>query len=464
MKIEQNKKYTTVAVYAVIVFAICLLMVIAVFKFDGLKTILSNIIKVLSPIIWGMAIAYLLNPVMKFFERHIKKVTEKNKPRKKMTRVISLTFTILLAIIAIAASISIVIPQLTKSVTTLYLNLDTYFINIRNSVNGLLDKYPEINSMFPQISDMINEETIGIQDWLMDLLSSPELKKFFSTMTLGAYNAVIGVKDFLLGFIVSVYLLASKEIFAAQAKKIMYALFPKRFCTNALYISHKADNTFISFITGKALDSFIIGMICFVGITIMGTQNEVLISFIIGVTNMIPFFGPFIGAIPCALFILLTNPSKIILFIIFVIILQQFDGNILGPKILGDSTGLPAFWVMFAIFIGGGLFGFIGMLIGVPVFAVIYMLIKQFVKSRLQKKSLPLSTESYKQNKIIREVNYVFEGEVAGQLSIIPNSTVTDTDTETEDNDSYISEMQEDKKQKIKVSDILQKLHIKKKR
>ena len=218
-----------------------------------------------------------------------------------------------------------------------------------------------------------------------------------ANVTGSAWSFIIGLKDCLLGLIVSIYLLYNKETFIAQAKKIVYAILPERPRNTVLKIASQTNHTFSHFLTGKALDSFIIGILTFIGLQFMGLKNyAVLLSVVIGITNMIPFFGPIIGAVPCGLLILLTTPEKTIIFIIFILLLQQFDGNILGPKIIGNSLGLSSFWIIFAIFVGGGLFGPIGMIVFIPIFAVFYNIIREWVNTKLERKKLPVSTAYYK--------------------------------------------------------------------
>ena len=238
-----------------------------------------------------------------------------------------------------------------------------------NSAQSLLEKAtPTINQLIGNVTDFVIGSAIGV---------------------------VNGVKNFVLGIIISIYVMFSKEKFAAQTKKILYALFSKQHTDRILRNTRRTHHIFGGFVTGKLLDSLIIGIITFVVLFIVKMPYAVLISVIIGVTNVIPFFGPIIGAIPCAVILLFEDPLKALLFIIIIIIIQQFDGNLLGPKILGDSTGLPAFWVIFAILLGGGLFGFLGMLLGVPTFAVVYSLLKTLIEERLKKKKQPSDTLAY---------------------------------------------------------------------
>ena len=202
------------------------------------------------------------------------------------------------------------------------------------------------------------------------------------------FNAIIGV-------IISVYLLFGKENFSMQSKKAVYAMMKPAHANMLLHLTIKSNEIFGGFIIGKIIDSAIIGVLCFIGLSLLNMPYTLLVSVIVGVTNVIPFFGPYIGAIPSAILIMLQDPKMGIYFIIFILILQQIDGNIIGPKILGNSTGLSAFWVVFSILLGGGLFGFVGMILGVPTFAVIYYVVKMLVDHRLEQKNLPIETACY---------------------------------------------------------------------
>lgn len=403
MKFDFNRKYNTIAAYVIICFAVCLLLVIAAFRFESFRGVISQIFGVLSPILWGIVIAYLLNPLMKVIERLFTRWFCKKKPHKRLMRALSITLTVILALASLSALSAAVLPELADSLSSIFnlANISTYLSNAEIWIKKTLENNP-------QIYEYVGVEFEHIRDDVINYVTSlqPQIKELVSGLTKGAMSFLIGLKDFVLGFIVSVYLLASKEVFQAQAKKMLYAFFSKRACINILSVTHKVDSTFSRFISGKSLDSLIIGMLCFIGMSIMKMNAyAVLISVIVGITNMIPFFGPFIGAIPSAILILFSQPKMTIPFIIFILFLQQFDGNILGPKILGDSTGLPAFWVMFAIFIGGGLFGFIGMLTCVPIFAVIYMLVRQLVENSLKNKNLPTSTSAYYHGKRVHSPN-----------------------------------------------------------
>jgi len=391
MKIFTNKKYNAISLYVLLIIAISILMIFSIFKLGKILTIVGSIVKVLMPIIWGFAIAYLLNPIMKFFERTFNKLFFKKKPHKKACRRLSVFFTMSLMFSVLGSLVYVVAPQIIESVKNVFNQLqDNGFDNVQDWANGILKDNPTISnwitSEFETILGYIQTLAIKLQ---------PTFNNFVSDFTLGVFNFLIALKDFFLGIIVAIYLLLSKETLLAQTKKIMLALFKKKTCANAFDLYHKSNGMFIGFISGKIIDSLIIGILCFIGMSIFNMPYIILISVIIGITNIIPFFGPFIGAIPSVFLVILVEPHKALPFLIFIFVLQQFDGNILGPRILGDSTGLPAFWVLFAIFLGGGLFGFMGMLLGIPTFAVIYGIIRTYIEAKLEKNNLPKATSEY---------------------------------------------------------------------
>ena len=238
--------------------------------------------------------------------------------------------------------------------------------------------------------------------WLKtDLLT--RINQMMSFVTVGVFSVVETLFDIAVGVIVSVYVLNSKEKFTGQCKKITYALLSRERANLMLQITRKSHKIFGGFVIGKIIDSIIIGILCFIGLSILDMPYTLLVSVIVGVTNVVPFFGPYIGAIPSAILILLSEPIKGIYFVIFILVLQQFDGNILGPKILGDSTGLSAFWVVFSILLGGGLFGFVGMIMGVPTFAVFYYLVSMFIEQKLERKKLPKESKEYEEIQYIEE-------------------------------------------------------------
>ncbi len=385
MKLYTNKKYTTIAVYAIIVIAVNVVIVTAIFKFDAILNILGKLLSVMMPIIWGLGLAFLMNPLMVSIERLYQKIVKKPK-RPKLMRAVSVTLAAVIFLGIIVGIFAIVIPEFVNSFNNIVDNFSNLIKNAETWLNKLFKNYPQIQKFLNDQISNFGSDLSKIQPMLQNIVDS-------------AAGVVNVLYNFVLGFIVSIYLLLGKETHIAQTKKILFAKFRKNTADRILHFGTDANLVFSGFITGKLIDSFIIGIICFIGLTIIGMPYNVMISVIVGVTNIIPFFGPLIGAVPSALLIFLSDePKMVIWLILFIFLLQQFDGNILGPKILGGSTGLPAIWVMIALFIGGGLFGFIGMLLGVPTFALIYKLTREHINDKLKRKKMPVDTQYYIDN------------------------------------------------------------------
>lgn len=390
MKIEFNKKYTTISFYTVITFAICLLLVMIVQKSEVISGAFSEFARVVAPVTWGIVIAYLVNPLMKAFEHVFRCWLETKKTRRKLVRTLSVTFGMLSLVAVLFAIVAVLLPQVVESIIGLARNMNSYINNLEATIIKFVEDYPDI---YKYVQSVFNDIQPKLTDFINNIV--PKLGDFAIKLKDGALGFIVGIKDFVIGFIVAIYLLFSKEKFIAQMRKSVAAIFPEN-GKNAVYSVASRTNKMLSgFLSGKIIDSTIIGILTFICMSIMKMDFVALISIVVGVTNIIPFFGPFIGAIPSAFLLLVAAPKQVIPFVIFIFILQQFDGNILGPMILGDSTGLSPFWVMFAIFVGGGLFGFAGMILGVPIFAVIYSLVRDFVNFLLSKKGLSTNTEDY---------------------------------------------------------------------
>lgn len=296
------------------------------------------------------------------------------------------------------------ISQIVPSIEAIINNFDTYVNNVNNWINEFDPEKEGINLI---IYSIYTKLVVEIEKWLEDTATlinhSGEILKTLSSSLMN----LLGVAwDTLLGLMISVYMLASKETFKAQAKKMVYAIFERSSANKVINSMRFTHKTFIGFISGKILDSLIIGILCFIGTSILGTPYAALVSVVVGVTNIIPVFGPYLGAIPSAILILvvdLAHPLNCVYFLLFILALQQFDGNVLGPWILGDSTGLSGFWVIFSITIFGGLFGVAGMVVGVPVFAVLYAAVKGVIDSKLSKKEMPTTTDAYQKLDTIDE-------------------------------------------------------------
>lgn len=365
-------------------------------RLANIFTFLSDILK---PIVLGFILAYITIPILNFMESRIvvpllKKCKVDTQAKAGRIRGFSVALTSVICILVIFSFIYLFMAQIVPSIKEIIDNFDVYTSNIIAYVNKVLEDNPELREYF---NELIKKYSTDLELWMNnDLL--PQLSTILKSVSLSVISVFTFLWDFIIGFILSIYILNSKDIFAKQAKKLTYGLFSKKTANMLLADVRYIHKTFIGFLSGKVVDSIIIGLICFVGTTILRTPYAALVSLIIGVTNVIPFFGPFLGAIPCAVLIFVvtpTQPLNMVYFVIFILLLQQFDGNILGPKILGDSTGLGSFWVIFAITIFGGLMGVAGMVIGVPTFAVLFAAIRRFINKRLRNKGLPIDRDEY---------------------------------------------------------------------
>lgn len=429
MKINWNRKYTTIAVYALSVIIVTILFVKFVFNLDSFKQTFSWVGGVAAPLIWGITIAYILNPLMMYLENKIfgkfkaKQPAEKpkEKPKAKADKEISkgkkvvkklekiaappekrararrvvarsvsllLTFVLFFAVI-IGIGVAIV-PSVVNSVISLAQNMGGYIEKIEAWAKDVFENKPEVlNTILGEvdsISDVISKFADKLEPMGKDIWDN-------AVGFLGGFLS--GLKNALLGIIIAVYLLFSKERLMAQMKKMVCAFMRPARADSFLHICSKSNHIFKQYIISNLVDALIIMMFMLIGMFAMGMPYQVLIAVVCGITNLIPFFGPFIGAIPCGLLILLVDPTKVIWFGIFVLVLQQLDGNVIKPLMFGETMGLPAIWILVSITIGGAMFKIPGMLLGAPVFAVFYMLLADTVKKRLKKKNLPGETDAY---------------------------------------------------------------------
>ena len=355
--------------------SLSILFFFLIYRFQGFGDAISKLTGILMPFIYGAVIAYLLKPVCNCVENFLRRLL----PEKMGTaaNMLAVAVSLLFGILVVYALFMMIVPQLITSVTTLY-------YTARNNLNDFVDwaSHQEIIASNQKLLDFIETSYDNLQDTLDNLVRTklvPSMQSLLSGAALGVMSFVTFLKNIIIGVIVSVYLLASRKKFGQQCKMILYSLIKPRWADIILEEVLYADKMFGGFINGKIMDSAIIGVLCYIACLIFKFPSALLVSVIIGVTNVIPFFGPFIGAIPATLLILIQNPIKALWFVLFVLVLQQVDGNIIGPKILGNTTGLSSFWVLFAILLFGGLWGFVGMIIGVPLFAVIYDVLKKFV-------------------------------------------------------------------------------------
>ena len=346
-----------------------------IYRFDGFGDAISTLTGILMPFIYGAVIAYLLKPVCNTIEGFLRRFIPER--MKGLISVLSVALTILFGLLLVYALVMMIVPQLVTSVTTLYYTAQRNFAKFVQWANHVefIENNEQIMNMLNSAYDTINTSV----DNLVKTKLLPSMQNIVSGAAIGVLNVVTWAKNLFIGIIVAVYMLASRKRFVQQAKLVLYSVFKPRWAQLIIEEIQYADKMFGGFINGKIMDSAIIGVLCYIGCMIFKFPSALLVSVIIGVTNVIPFFGPFIGAIPATLLILIQNPIKALWFILFVLVLQQLDGNVIGPKILGNTTGLSSFWVLFSILLFGGLWGFVGMIVGVPLFAVIYDVIKKLV-------------------------------------------------------------------------------------
>ncbi len=389
------KQYIIIALVIFITFCCCTLFFFMIYRYNGFADFWKNLGVILQPITIGIVIAYLLNPIMKFLEKHLTHFLEprmKNRKKvKKTARATAIAGSLLFLVLIVVLLLAAIIPSISQSIQSMVTKLP-------EEINNLSDWVDDVTNGNTEVSDMVEEAvkkgTDAIENfWQTDVLT--KVQTYLTSITSGVIYGVKLMLNILIGLIISVYVMASKETFAGQAKKMIYAIFKPVRANIIVETVRKSNEIFGGFISGKILDSAIIGVIAYIVLAIMKMPDTILIAVIVGVTNIIPFFGPFIGAIPSFVIIVLQDPMKGIYFLIFIVILQQIDGNIIGPKILGDSTGLSSFWVVFAIMVFGGLWGFPGMLLGVPIMAVIYYIAQRSISYFLRKRGLSDQTSEY---------------------------------------------------------------------
>lgn len=397
MKYRWENKYLHWGVTAFCVIAASLLFYYGIFHMSSLISGIRTFFSIMAPIIYGVIIAYVLSPLVTFLENSVifpfleKREKALTKRGRRIVRWICVILSLCFLLVIIYALIMMILPQLIRSIMNIIYSFPSYARSVETWMNTIVEKGWNLDA---EMIDMLNQYSTKAQEYLYTNLL-PQMQEMLKNISAGVFDILIFLKNFLIGAIVSIYVLADKEIFVAKSKMVAYAVLPSKVANTLIHAMRFTNRTFGGFISGKILDSAIIGVLCYIGSAIMDMPYSILISVVIGVTNIIPFFGPYLGAIPCILLILLVDPLKGLYFAIFILVLQQFDGNILGPKILGDSTGLSSFMVIVAIMVGGGLFGIAGMLIGVPVCAVIYAAVWKIFGHSLEEKELPSDVKEY---------------------------------------------------------------------
>lgn len=428
-RIKSNSQYFRWGLTAFIVIAAAILFYFGLDYLGQVFAVLGDLMDILNPFVWGFVIFYLLLPFMNIFESKLFSPLTKNlyeshpkmKRRKKLARGLSVLFSEILMVLLIAALLYLIIPQLYESIQNIVVAAPEYFTRAYDAIVKLFDKNPEVAQYAEAIfGNLTNTLTKWAQNTVL-----PNMDSIISDITSGVYSVVMAIYNVVIGMIVSIYLLYNKESVRTHFKKFMYALCKPKTAKRVNIGLKFANQTFRNFITGQLTDALIVGILCFIGCTVLGIPYALLIAVVVGATNIIPFFGPFIGGIPSGLLVLMVDPFKCLIFVIFIVALQQVDGNIICPKIMGGSVGINGFWVMFAIILGGGLFGFWGMLLGVPVFVIIYTGITVLIERRLKKKNLPHDDESYE------DLDYIEPQ--TGELVRVPKTIQTAPEPESEE-------------------------------
>lgn len=410
MKEQKFGKYICWGVTAVLVIAASILMVFMLLRLDMVMEFIEKLIEILAPIIIGAVLAFLVAPIYNKVQRFIDgwfckkpRLAEKYAWLGKTAGTIASVLFVLAVIVSLCY---LIIPQLYTSIVGIVENMSVYVQNISDWLTHTFENNPELEA---EVLAIYQEVAARLQNWastnlipnLENLEGLKNLEKIVGGVSSGVKGILNLVKNLLIGLIVMIYLLNIKDRLSAEGKKMFYAFLPLNVANGTVEEFRYIHRVFSGFIIGKLIDSLIIGIICFILMKIMKLPFELLISVIVGVTNIIPFFGPFIGAVPSSILVFLISPKQCLYFVILILILQQFDGNVLGPKILGNSTGLSSFWVLFSILLFGGLFGFIGMIIAVPMTAVIFDLFAKLQYHRLRKKNLSPDTREYENLKRI---------------------------------------------------------------
>lgn len=392
--LHKNNKYVSLGLTLLSVIAIGAILILILFNLGDFYQAIKSFFSLISSVLYGLVFAYLMNPIMKLVERNLTKwLSRGNMPErrvKSLSRGIGIVAALIVFLLSVYALFAAIVPQVVASLEELLSpeSLNSGYAKVTEWVDSVIRGTP-VENWFNQNGESIVKKA---QDWIA---KEVDFATALSSAAEQVYGIAKGVFNAVIGVVVAVYMLISKDRFQAQAKKITVALFRQDHADRVLELARRTNAIFGGFIVGKIIDSVIMGIICYIGTLILGTPYAMLVSVIVGVTNIIPFFGPLIGLVFCCLLVLLQNPLQALYLAIFLLVLQQVDGNIIGPRILGERLGISDFWILVSIMVFGGLFGFAGMLIGVPVFTLIYSLINDGVNRALKKKQQPLQTDLY---------------------------------------------------------------------
>ena len=382
MKDDEMKKYLKIGITGAAILASGILCAFVLFKMRIIIELLKGITGILKPFLYGAVIAYLLAPLCnKIEEKLFQTFPKANRKAKRFICFIAIVISLCVALVIVWMVIMLIIPQVWDSVMKIIDMVPQKITILNNWIEHMLENQPELQAYFEEFANQAESHINS----LLNVDTIQKVQSIINSLSVQVFGVLGVLKNISLGFLISAYLLGSRKLFGAQAGLILHGIFPDKWAEIIEEEIRYTDKMFNGFLVGKIIDSVIIGLLCFAGLSFMGFEAPAFIGVIIGITNIIPFFGPFIGAIPCGLLLLLENPMHCLYFIIFIFVLQQLDGNVIGPKILGNTTGVSSFWVLFSILLFGGMWGVVGMVIGVPLFAVIYDIIRKLVYRGLRK-------------------------------------------------------------------------------
>lgn len=388
---ELKRSYFYKGLTAFCVVAACLLFYFLIYRINVIWNYVARVLRVLQPVIFGLVISYIVNPIVNFGNNKLTplflKCTKSEKKAGKAANIISVCLSLIIFCVFTVGLLASVIPQFVNSISNVITVLP-------GKIDSLVNWAEEFLKSNERVEELLVKALEYEKNWLQNDLAN-YVNRWAGELASGVFGMVNFLKNFGLGLVFAIYILFSKKLLLNQCKKLLCAIFKKKSVGRIFAWLKTAHGVFSGFINGKLLDSLIIGILCFIGVTVLRIPYPVLLAVIIGLTNVIPVFGPWIGGVPATLLVIMTDPIKGIYFGILVILLQALDGNVIGPKILGKKTGLSTLWVVFAIVLGGGMFGVPGMLIGVPTFAVAYYLFTAFINHLLRKKNMPIDSKSY---------------------------------------------------------------------
>lgn len=382
-RFQPNSRYFTIVIYGLMFVLGTILLVRIVGSFNNTVKLLGQALQVIAPFLVGAFIAFILYPLVRFFYRNLFKNTLHMKS-DKLSKWLSILVTYVIAIGVIAILMVFILPQLYTSITDIVDRLPVWYNNLTTMVDNFENRHADLGFIDYNV---INEHLTSLYPKIISYLTDT-LANLLPYVVNTSMAIVKGIVNLIISIMVSVYMISDHKNIFYQFKKLLYAVFPKQAADTARAICRESTNIFLKFMYGKAIDSVIIGIICFVCMNIFKFPYTVLISVIVGITNMIPYFGPYIGGVLGGIIIVIVNPVQVIFFAVMILVIQQFDGLFLGPKILGDSTGLKPLWVIFAIVVGGAMFGVLGMFLGVPTMAVICYILNIVVEHFLKKRNI----------------------------------------------------------------------------